>query len=300
MEYTFSYIEQCNMCGSDTKNHIIMGRRLNRSQGRKPKNKIGISTTIAKCTDCNLVYSNPIPVPKDIQDHYGIPPESYWKEEYFQLNDSYFQLEITKLKTLMKIEQGNKSLDIGAGIGKSMIALERAGFDAYGIEPSEPFFKRAIEKMGIQQDKIKLATVENAEFPSNYFEFITFGAVLEHLYDPSAAIERAMNWLKPNGILHIEVPSSKWLINKLVNRYYRITGTDYVANLSPMHRPFHLYEFGLESFNKNSAKNNFEVAAYEYFVCPTYMPKALDFILKPYMEKTKTGMQLTVWLRKVK
>jgi len=286
------------MCGSDTKNHIVMGRRLNRPQGRKPKKKIGISTTIVKCTDCNLIYSNPMPVPGNIEDHYGIPPESYWREEYFQLSDSYFQLEINKLKTLMKIEPGSKALDIGAGIGKSMIALERARFDAYGIEPSEPFYDRAIKKMGIKEDRIKHASLENAEFPANTFDFITFSAVLEHLYAPGASIEKAMNWLKPNGLMHIEVPSSKWLINKLVNYYYKYTGTDYVANLSPMHRPFHLYEFGLESFHKNSKINNFEVAAYEYFVCPTHMPKSLDFILKPYMERTKTGMQLTVWLRK--
>ncbi len=298
LEYSFKYSERCNMCGSDSQYHKVLGRRLNRSQGKKPKGKIGISTTIVKCPECNLIYSNPLPIPKNIEDHYGIPPESYWKEEYFQLSDSYFQLEINKLKTLMKIETGNKSLDIGAGIGKSMTALERAGFNSYGIEPSEPFYNRAIERMGIKKDKIKLASAENAEFPVNYFDFITFSAVLEHLYDPSAAIEKAMGWLKPNGILHIEVPSSRWLINRIVNFYYGITGTDFVANLSPMHRPFHLYEFGLESFYKNSEKNKFEVASFEYFVCSTHLNKSFDFILKPYMEKTKTGMQLTVWLRK--
>jgi len=298
LEYTFRYIDKCNMCGSNTENHVVMGRRLNRSQGRKPQKKVGISTTVMRCPDCNLIYSNPMPVPKDIQAHYGIPPESYWKEHYFKPGNSDFLLEINKLKSLMNIKPGDKALDIGAGLGKSMIALEKAGFDAYGVEPSEPFYKRAIEKMGIKPDKIKLASVEDAEYPANYFDFVSFSVVLEHLYDPSGAMEKAMNWLKPDGIMHIEVPSSKWLIHKLVNFYYSITGTDYVANLSPMHIPFHLYEFALESFYKNSVKNKYEVVAHEYFVCPTHLPKSLDFILKPYMAKTKTGMTLTVWLRK--
>jgi 2-polyprenyl-3-methyl-5-hydroxy-6-metoxy-1,4-benzoquinol methylase len=43
-------------------------------------------------------------------------------------------------------------------------------------------------------------------FPEAHFDFITFGAVLEHLYDPSMSIHKAMSWLKPSGIMHIEVP----------------------------------------------------------------------------------------------
>ena len=124
------------MCQSDSKNHIVMGKRLNMSQGRKPKKKIGITTTIMRCPDCNLVYSNPMPVPKDIQYHYGIPPESYWSEEYFRPAESDFLREINKLKTFMNIAPGSKSLELGAGIGKHMIALGKAGFDAYGLEPS--------------------------------------------------------------------------------------------------------------------------------------------------------------------
>jgi len=33
-----------------------------------------------------------------------------------------------------------KSLDIGAGIGKQMIALSKSGFETYGLEPSKQHF----------------------------------------------------------------------------------------------------------------------------------------------------------------
>lgn len=297
IKYTFTYIEKCNMCGSDTKDHIVMGKRLNRSQGRNPKKKAGITTTIMKCTDCGLIYSNPMPIPNDIQDHYGLPPESYWVPEYFKISDNEFSNEISKLRTLMEIKPGSKSLDIGAGIGICMKALEHAGFDSYGVEPSEPFYTRAIEKMGINKDKIKLSSVENAEYPSDFFDFISFDVVLEHLYDPSAAIEKALSWLKPNGIIYIQVPSSKWLVSKIINSYYRLRGIEYVTNISPMHNPFHLYEFDLKSFEKNS-KNKYEIAWYRYYVSFTYLPKIVDFFIKPYMKKTNTGMLLEVWLKK--
>ncbi|MFN8310901.1 MAG: class I SAM-dependent methyltransferase [Chitinophagales bacterium] len=298
ISYHFKVIETCNMCGSPTSGHRIMGRRLNGSQGRNPKKKVGITTTVMKCTDCGLIYSNPQPIPLNIQDHYGVPPEKYWKESYFVVDPNYFKEEIDRLRTLIEIKPGMKSLDIGAGLGKGMISMMNAGFDAYGLEPSESFYERAISKMKIPADRLKLGMMEDLDYPENNFDFVSFGAVLEHVYDPALCIERAMKWLKPNGILHIEVPSSDWLIHKIWNIYYALTMSEFVSNISPMHEPFHLYEFGLTSFNANAKKLGYEVAKSEYFVCRTFMPKLLDKILVPYMDRTNKGMQLVVWLRK--
>lgn len=286
------------MCDSPMGSHRIMGKRMNRSQGRTPASRIGITTTVAKCDSCGLVYSNPQPVPFDLQDHYSVLPEVYWKDHYFRTDPGYFSEEIRKLKSLIDFKPGMRSLDIGAGLGKAMISLSKAGFDTYGFEPSEPFHERAISKMGIDPGKLKLGMIEQMEYPADYFDFISFGAVLEHLYNPSLSIIKAMQWLKPGGIMHIEVPSSDWLINRIVNLYYRLTGTDYVANISPMHEPFHLYEFGLGSFRAHSQKHNYKIAHHEYYVCETYLPKVADFILRPIMERTGTGMQLCLWLRK--
>lgn len=297
--YTFNYIEKCNMCGVESEKSRVMGRRLNQSQGKNPKSKTGILTTIVKCTNCKLIYSNPQPIPYDIQDHYGLPPENYWQEDYFNITKNYFKNEIDKLVTLLDFKEGMKSLDIGAGLGKAMISLSKRGFDSHGFEPSESFYNRAISKMGISPEKLKLGMIEDVDYPIEYFDFISFGAVLEHLYSPSESIEKALKWLKPNGIIHIEVPSSDWTVNKIINLYYKLIRTDYVGNLSPMHEPYHLYEFGLTSFEKNAKLNNYEIAAFDYYVCETYMPKILDYVIKPYMKYTNKGMQLCVWLRKL-
>jgi len=155
--------------------------------------------------------------------------------------------------------------------------------------------------MNLSAPKYTLNTIENAKYENDYFDFITFGAVLEHLYDPAFCIDRALDWLKPNGLMHIEVPSSKWLTNRLVNFIYKISGSDYVANISPMHNPFHLYEFTIGSFNENSKRSGrYDVAFSEYYVCPefTYLPKILNLFTVPYMKYTNSGMQLCVWLRK--
>jgi 2-polyprenyl-3-methyl-5-hydroxy-6-metoxy-1,4-benzoquinol methylase len=214
--YKFKVINKCNFCRTDSSNFKILGKRMNCSQGKNPQNKIGISTTVVKCNNCGLIFSNPMPIPESIQDHYGVPPESYWKPEYFKVDDNYLKNEMDWLNKLKKIKAGMKALDIGAGLGKAMVIYEKNGFDTYGLEPSITFYNKAIQKLKISEERLLNMSVEDADFPENLFDFISFGVVLEHLYDPSLAIEKALNWLKPGGIIHIEVPHSKWLIHKLI------------------------------------------------------------------------------------
>jgi 2-polyprenyl-3-methyl-5-hydroxy-6-metoxy-1,4-benzoquinol methylase len=297
LSYGFKVSDRCNMCGNTT-NISILGKRLNGTQGKRPASKMGITTTIVKCENCGLIFSNPQPMPQNLVDHYGMPPELYWQNDYFKADNSLFQHEIKTAGQLIGKTRELVALDIGAGIGKAMIAMQRAGFEVWGIEPSVSFYEYAINKTGVRSDRLVLASAETASFPGAFFDFISFGAVLEHLYDPSQAIIRALNWLKPGGIIYADVPSSQWLISRIANYYYRLMGTDYVANLSPMHPPFHLYEFSVDSFRRHGGAHGYEIALCEYFICQTYMPKVLDKLLHTIMDMTKSGMQISVWMRK--
>jgi 2-polyprenyl-3-methyl-5-hydroxy-6-metoxy-1,4-benzoquinol methylase len=298
VSYTFRPVERCNMCRASADKFRLMGQRLNDSQGFRPSKKIGITTRVVQCSECGLIFANPTPIPNDIQDHYGVVPEEYWKSEYFQVNEEDFMEEVNWLKKLKTIRPGMKYLDIGAGLGKQMIVLQNQGFDVYGIEPSIQFYSYAIEKMGIDKDHLQLSSIESAKFEANSFDFISFGSVLEHLYDPSSGLYNALQWLKPDGLIHIEVPNARWLMSKIINTAYWITGKDYVGNISPMHVPYHLFEFSLESFQKNGLINKYAIRDSGYYVCDTYFPKIFDPILKTWMKNTGTGMQLTVWLEK--
>src|SRR4029453_13163912 len=147
---------------------------------------------------------------------------------------------------------------------------------------------------------LALAAVEDADYPLERFDFISFGAVLEHLYSPSIAIEQALKWLRSGGIIQAEVPSSRWLISRLVNLYYRLRQTNFVTNISPMHRPFHLFEFGLTSFEKNGRRAGYEIAEHRYRVCSIpHVPGVFPPPFRWWMEHSNSGMQLTVYLRKL-
>lgn len=297
MKYSFEAVTACNMCGAVGAEKIL-GKRLNKSQGWRPAKRGGISTTIVQCKRCDLIYANPQPVPENLEQHYGMPADSYWKPEYFQLDDAYFDHQIATFFRIYGKREHLAALDIGAGIGKCMIALEKAGFDVSGFEPSLPFYDKAIDRMRINPSKLRRSSIETSDYPENSFDFITFGAVLEHLYDPSFALQKALEWCKPGGLIHVEIPSAKWLVNRIANLVYKVQGLDYVSNISPMHAPFHLYEFGLKSFQANARILGYQIVYHCFYVCNTYMPAPLDSILKPIMRKSDTGMQLEIWLRK--
>ena len=125
------------------------------------------------------------------------------------------------------------------------------------------------------------------------------GAVLEHLASPSESLKQALQYVKKGGKIEIEVPNSSWTVNKIFNLFYKFTFQPFVANISPMHPPYHLFEFDLKSFKLNGAINNYKVVDNNYFVGPTYLPSFLNSVLRKFMEKTKTGMQLIVVIEKL-
>lgn len=301
--YTFIEQTSCLMCEGPSSKNSVLGLRLNRRQGWKPRQNNGFAVSIRRCSSCGLTYPDPLPVPASIEDHYAVPPESYWTDDYFAVDEGYLVSEISHARSLLTKNHHQlsalKALDVGAAIGKGMLALNRAGFEAWGLEPSPTFRQMAIDRLGISPDRLQLSSVEDARWPVDHFHYITFGAVLEHLYNPALCLMRAMTWLQPGGIIHAEVPSSDYLLHRLLNGYYRLIGTSFIANLSPMHQPYHLYEFTPRSFNLLGQRIGFEVAQYSYHPASgRFVPRSLYPFFYRLMKASNTGMQLTVWLQK--
>jgi hypothetical protein len=55
--------------------------RLSASQGLTPRKAEGIAVPVKRCNDCGLIFSDPQPIPENLSDHYGVPPDEYWNSE---------------------------------------------------------------------------------------------------------------------------------------------------------------------------------------------------------------------------
>lgn len=298
--YRFHQVDRCPMCAAPIGSSRILGLRLDRSQGFNPRGKSGAAVTVHRCAVCDLVYSNPEPRPTELDDHYDIPVESYWNENQLSSSIDMMSRPLVKTKELLDFRPGMKALDVGTGIGLGFTALEKAGFDAWAIEPSRPFRAKALELTGAAEHRLALASLESADFPEKFFDYVTLGGVFEHLYDPAAALQRCMRLLRPGGIFYAEVPSPNWLIGRIINAYFKAIGTSFVTNLSPMHSPFHIHEFTHKTFETyGRTTGSSSVGAYEYEVCPIrHFPSPLHPLMRKLMARTDTGLQLHVWLRR--
>ena len=238
-----------------------------------------------------------MPVPDSLDQHYDVPVDTYWKDNYFKSSSNYLGSQIRKAKELLGDRPDLKALDVGSGIGKAFASLEKNGFSVTGIEPS-PSFHAAALKNGVSPEKLINTSLEDAQFPEKSFDFINLGAVLEHLVNPHLAMQKAVTWLKDGGVIHVEVPNAEWLSARLARAFHRLKGSRTVVNTSPMHPPYHLYEFTRKSFEENGRLLGYTIAAEQYYVCESYLPKIIDRPARALMKAGKSGMQLGVWLKK--
>jgi 2-polyprenyl-3-methyl-5-hydroxy-6-metoxy-1,4-benzoquinol methylase len=109
----------------------------------------------------------------------------------------------------------NKILDVGCGDGQTGWALKRSGKakEVVGIELVEGPAKRAENRL----DKVIHGDVEKItlSFQPEYFDYIIWGDVVEHLIDPWRVIKQLSQFLSREGFMIASIPNiGHWRILK--------------------------------------------------------------------------------------
>lgn len=115
------------------------------------------------------------------------------------------------MKVLNLVGKNKKVLEIGCATGQVSKRLAENGCEVVGVELDELSAQSAQRycKNVIMLDVGKI----NAPEYNNYFDFILFMDILEHLNDPSNVLKRMKVYLKDDGLVVISVPNiANWAV----------------------------------------------------------------------------------------
>src|SRR5947209_3421744 len=80
---------------------------------------------------------------------------------------------------------GGRVLDVGCGVGQVVARLTEAGFEAYGVDVSEPNIERARKF----SERCQLYDGKKLPFPERFFASVGALNVLEHVEEPEAFVK---------------------------------------------------------------------------------------------------------------
>lgn len=126
---------------------------------------------------------------------------------------------------LLALSAGERAVEVGAGRGGFLAALERGGADVIGIEPS-PGACGAARARGLA---VQNRSIEDAEVASGSRDLVVIWHVLEHLERPESALARTRRWLDDEGRIVIATPN-------LASLQARLGGDRWFHQDVPRHR----------------------------------------------------------------
>jgi len=142
---------------------------------------------------------------------------AYFEREYFELHPG----KVKYLEYLVELlrSQGIRSgrvLDVGCGYGFLLEALEKAGYEAHGIEVSAHAAEQARRRT--RGHVLKQGAEEPFPFPGCHFDAVMLLDVIEHLAGYPAAVASCARCLRPGGKLFVITLNAHSLARPLLGR----------------------------------------------------------------------------------
>jgi ubiquinone/menaquinone biosynthesis C-methylase UbiE len=139
---------------------------------------------------------------------------------FFDFQDSLFGKMMSDKKHLIIKQASGKVLEVGVGTGASLVHYPK-GVELVGIDISPNMLERARAKAGHFKGKLTLrvADVQNLDFPDNSFDTVITSCVFCSVTDPVRGFQEINRVLKPEGVgLHLEhVRSNHRVVGRLMD-----------------------------------------------------------------------------------
>lgn len=194
-----------------------------------------------QCSSCSFVFLHPRLTAEEL----GV----LYSDEYFLHDGADFgahsatDYETAAIKGSVKFPEilgwikrfkpAGSFFEVGCGMGYFLNYAREQGYSVSGIEYARLGVKTCSEKFGLD---VVQSSLEDFSPPSDKFDVLFMGDVLEHLLEPLKMLMKARTMLKPSGIVALEVPST---FNSVTGRFavagYRLLGVKKKMSMPPYH-----------------------------------------------------------------
>jgi len=225
---------------------------------------------IMKCQNCGLVFNNNASQVSRTQLSNIYDDDGYWLENpneiyatvnYEQQKDKRLKKRINTWKRHLKRAEDLNSgrgrlLDVGCATGVFLDIARKRGWDTCGVEISKYASQYARDSFAL---KVQTGTLEEADFPADYFDVVTMWDVVEHVVDPDGTIAEVYRVLKPGGIILILTPNQSSLINDICYFLYKLSRKSSFLAAKIYAPRVHLYYFSKRALRYLLYSHNFNV-----------------------------------------
>ncbi|MEK6954510.1 MAG: methyltransferase domain-containing protein [Candidatus Micrarchaeota archaeon] len=167
---------------------------------------------LVKCNKCGFVYLNPrlkTPTLMKLYNEGAFSSPDYYAETSEADKRSFED----RLAMIESFTNKGKILDAGCSVGSFLEIAKNRGWKVTGFDIN----RKAITECRRKGIDAVCTTLEETNFPPNYFDAISMNDFIEHVPDPLATLKGANRLLKNDGILFISTPK----INSLLYRIFR-------------------------------------------------------------------------------
>lgn len=220
----------CNLCGADAPKLLFAAPQFS-------ARKLGI----VRCRTCGLVYRNVRQAATDLRRNYAQWDAANLAPERLACRKKIFG---ESLKLLAPFRRTNRVLDVGAGHGFFLRACAERGWDCYGVEISRPAVDFAQRNFGLS---FTCGSFEEAGYPDEFFDAVTFLNVLEFLPNPKGALQKTHRLLRPGGAVLV----------RFSNAVFHVAAYRFFLFLGRIHRKLNRVDravIHLYAFDKNSIR----------------------------------------------
>lgn len=244
----------CYLCGGKQLTEIFPGQMQDRHTSIP-----GVFNAV-QCTDCGLVFLEPMPSSEELNSFYS---DDYYSFADYNAHDTrsvwrrFLSSAYRKIMNFRTYDPTvtahtniQKILDIGCGSGQFLASYREKGWLAYGVETNANAAKLGREKYGID---IFCGELTQGGFESDYFDYVRSNHSLEHINNPNEILMEANRILAPGGKIFIGVPNIDGLWAKLFRAYWYYLGA-----------PVHVFNYSVKTLSRMLEKHDFCVESVRY------------------------------------